>query len=270
MPKNKDYSEDARNFFLNEQNKKKQKKLEEKFGMQKFEVNEDTPPEIMNSFLNNIEQFEEQYENAENKKIIEILGFPAFRKLDDIKPEEITQETDKILEKYGEFNMFIDIIEKDEVSEEDFYKFITEELPQHETYFMQIEGMNTNFIYEEFHPSNKLDAKDTIRYFKYALIDKNEDDIKMWLAKDGIYFNGVLKTQPQFTEEIFLLIRGLAAYCEINFKSFHFEEKNKVEAEFIIDYGSSEKMQKQEIFDFEFELVRSEFGGFEIKKCIIK
>jgi hypothetical protein len=44
MPKQKDYSEDADSFFLNEQNKKKEKILKEKYGMSSMGGNSEASP----------------------------------------------------------------------------------------------------------------------------------------------------------------------------------------------------------------------------------
>jgi hypothetical protein len=48
MPVNKNYSEDAKNFFINEDNKKKKKVLKEKYDMTSMGESVDLPPEIMN------------------------------------------------------------------------------------------------------------------------------------------------------------------------------------------------------------------------------
>ena len=62
------YSEDIEKFFLSHQNKKKEKELKEKYGMTQMCVNEDAPPEIVNEFLKNVEEYEAAFEHAEQKK----------------------------------------------------------------------------------------------------------------------------------------------------------------------------------------------------------
>lgn len=127
----RDYSEDSKNFYINEQNKKKQKELEEKYGMTTFDGNSEAHPEVMNNFLNYVQQFEEQWEKAERKKIRDVLGNPLFRRIEEIDPEEIEGEIEIVLNKYAEHKYNIGIIEKDDVNSEDFYIFLTEELMEH-------------------------------------------------------------------------------------------------------------------------------------------
>ncbi len=101
MAKEKDYSEDSQNFYINEQNKKKKKELEEKYGMTSFSGNSEAPPEVMNNFLDYIQQFEENWEKAESKKIKEILGFPEFKKIEDIDHEFLNAEIDYVLKNFS-------------------------------------------------------------------------------------------------------------------------------------------------------------------------
>lgn len=266
MAKEKDYSEDSQNFYINEQNKKKKKELEEKYGMTSFSGNSEAPPEVMNNFLDYIQQFEENWEKAESKKIKEILGFPEFKKIEDIDPEFLNAEIDNVLKKYSEKNYFVDIIEKDDVKPEDYYKFLTEELMEHETDFMNIPGMNTNFIYEEFHPNDKLDAKDSIRNFYYGLKSKSEEHTETWLSRVELKLNGKLLTRADFLKEIFRLIPDNITEDEINITEIDISNK-KVRAEFFFEHQvniiSSESVKKK--FKAEFGIEKCEFGMFEIK-----
>ncbi|MBU2445089.1 MAG: hypothetical protein KJ666_05885 [Bacteroidetes bacterium] len=279
-----DYSEDSHNFYLNEQNKKKRKELEEKYGADYHKVNEETPPEIESQFLDNIKKFEEQWENAETKKVIEILGNPHFKKLEEIKPEELSGEIDKVLEIYNQHQINIDAL--DEVTEEDFYRFLTEELPQHETTFIQIEGMTTNYIYEEFHPSNKLDAKQSIEDFLLGILNNAKKDFLIrqggWISKEKLMdSDGTPISLDDFITKSRSLFFGLPSGIkkveerEINFIDFDFGEKNLVDVDLKLRYkmGHSARGSKpavagsniiEKLFRFRFELERSEYGGFDI------
>jgi hypothetical protein len=264
------YSEDAKNFFLNEQNKKKKKKLEDKYGMTHMEDGENTSPEIMNEFLNYIESFEESWKNAETKKVKEIMNFPEFKKTEEIDPALLENEIDKVLKLYEKFHFQVSIIESNDVSELDFYKFLTEELTEYETNFIDVPGMNTNFIYEDFHPNDKLDAKDSIRYFLYSLKNRNEKDITTWLSDEPLYFNGNSLSQSEFINEIFNLIPQAVLESDIIFKKIEIGQ-NKVFVDFIIwhevDTHSNEK--EQITLNFLFVLEKSEFGMFNVKSVYL-
>ncbi|MFH1194731.1 MAG: hypothetical protein V1720_03400 [bacterium] len=269
-----DYSDDAQSFYLDEQNKKKQKELKEKYGMDFQKGETELPPEIENQFLNNVEKFEEAWENAESKKIIEIIGNPVFKKTDDLSKEQIPDEIEKILKLYNEHSINIDVIEKDDVSDEDFHRFLTEELPLHETDLVPIGGMTTNFIYEEFHPSNKLDAKDAIEWFSWRFFAKNEEDVKTYLAKENLRIGNEVLTQSEFINICFSMMSDVGEVLdkEIIFKNFEFsDEINKVYADFIFRYVQlSTNKEVDRILSFCFELERSEYGGFDIKGYVLE
>lgn len=270
MKNTKDYSEDERNLYLNELNKKKAKELAEKYDMGAMDVNSEAPPEIVNTFLNQVEQFEEAWDNCEDKKIEEILEFPVFRKVNEIPPDDLEKEIENVLDIYSEHNINIDIIEKEEVSEAEFYIFLTEELTQHETQFIRIEGMITNFIYEDFHPSDKLDSKDTIRFFLDSLFFQDQADKYLWISKEGLSINGILKTQAQFTIEMQQSFPEKIDDKQIVFNSFEFDEKSKVNVD-IVKHELVEENDCSKLKDCTcsllFYLERSEYGGFEIKAC---
>lgn len=145
-----DYSEDSKNFYLNEKNKKKKADLIDKFGMDFHDKDSKASPAVMNEFLNYVERWEEEWEKAGNKKVIEILGNPVFKSVNDITEYDLQNEIASVLSIHSKHNMLVHIIEKDKVSDSEFYHFLTVILPEHETYDMDVPGMRTNFIYEEF------------------------------------------------------------------------------------------------------------------------
>ncbi len=263
----KDYSEDSKNFYLNEQNKKIQKELEEKYGMQGSGVSDDASPEIMNNFLNYVQQFEEQWEKAQRKKIREILGNPIFRKIEDIKPDKIEDEINFVLQKYAEKNFNIDIIEKDDVKPGDFYIFLTEELMEHETDFISIPGMNTNFIYEEFHPSPKLNIKDCVEYFHWGLKNKDKEQTLLWSAKENIALNNISYDRDEFALNLFKLFPDNIEETKINFKEININDL-KAQIELIINFKSGDK-DRSEIYNIIFEFNKVDADYMEVRSVEI-
>ncbi len=236
----KDYSEDSKNFYLDEKNKKIQKELEEKYGMLSSGGSEDAPPEVMNNFLSYVQQFEEQWEKAERKKIRDVLGNPVFRRIEEIDPEEIEDKIEIVMNKYAEHNYNIGIIEKDDVNPEDFYIFLTEELMEHETDFMNIPGMNTNFIYEEFHPNPKLNIKDCTDYFHWGLRNKNKEQTLLWSAKENIMLNNVSYNKDEFADNLFKLFPDGIEDTKITFKNISVDDL-KAQIELLVNYKSENK-----------------------------
>jgi len=269
-----DYSEDAQNFFLNEENKKKKKELKEKFGGEFYKEESNLSPEIESQFLNNVMKFEEEWENAEEVEMYEYLGKPRFEKLKNIKNAELPLKIDEVLDIYNRNNINIDIIEEEDVSDEDFYKYLTEELPKHKFYPMPISGMTTNYIYEEFHPNDKLDSKDAIEHLIYDFLNNSEYKALHIAKEKPLSIAGKIVSKEKFIESFAALFEDvdkLIVREEVLFNKIEITDKSKVEADLILRYKqkstTSEKSGGKEIdkiFSFVFELVRSEYGGMDV------
>ncbi|GBD92292.1 hypothetical protein BMS3Abin04_03027 [bacterium BMS3Abin04] len=270
-----DYSEDAQNFFLNEENKKKKKELKEKFGGD-FHKPDDSKltPELENEFLNYVQQFEEQAASTEYLKVIEYLGNPVFKKLEAVNQIDLSEEIEKVMQIYNTNNINIHVVENDDVTDEEFYKFITEELPEHVMQNMRIEGMNTNYIYEEFHPNDKLDSKDTIEHLIYDFLNNSEYKDLHIANEKPLSIAGKIVSKEKFIKSFAALFEDvdkLIVREEVLFNKIEITDKSKVEADLILRYKqkstSSEKSGGKEInkiFSFAFELVRSEYGGMDV------
>jgi aspartokinase len=146
-----DYSDDAQSFYLNEQNKKKRKELKDKYGGEFHKLNDSNLPlEIENQFLNNIEQFEAQFKDSKLVKVIDIIDNQKFKSVNELSDNEIAGAIQEVLNIYAEHSINIDIIEKQDVTDRDFYIFLTERLPNEETDDINLPGWTNNFIYEDF------------------------------------------------------------------------------------------------------------------------
>ncbi len=268
MTKEKDYSEDSNNFYINEQNKKKKKELEEKYGMLSFNGSSEASPEVMNNFLNYIQQFEENYEKAETKKIREILGNPIFNKIDKIDPQNIENEIDLVLEKYAAKNFKVDIIEFDDVKPEDFYKFLTEELIEHMIDFINIPGVNTNFIYEDFHPNMKLNIKDCTRYFHWGLKEKDKQNTLLWLAEENVKLNDKDYSPEEFAEKLFEFFPDNIVETDIKFNEIDiniFSAQIELTIKFKIN-----NFHKSNIYDIDIKFNKIDSDYMEVKSINIK
>lgn len=138
-------------------NESKKRELEEKYGASFPEGDSKTPPEIESQFLQHVEQFELQYQNAERMTISQFIGNPTFKRLPEVPPTHLKAELEKVLECLKEHNVEIDFLSN--VPIEERYRFITEELVKQETDDIRIDGMTHHFIYEDFHPNDQHDAE---------------------------------------------------------------------------------------------------------------
>ena len=266
-----DFSEDANNFYFNEQNKKKRKEIEQKYDASFSKPDDsDLSPALESKFLNNIQQFEEQFKIAEEVELIEYLGNPIFKKLEEIDLQELEKEIINVLSIYNKNQVDISVNKDSDVSEKEYYTFLTEELPKHTIQNMRIPGMIANFIYEEFHPSNKLDSMMAIEDTLIAAFDKDREYGMTFVANENLQnAKGKSISKEEFENSIYQLFDDVAEIIEkeLEFTKFEFGDENIVHSNFIIRYKSEKTFEEiDKVFNFIFWLVHSEFGGMEIVK----
>lgn len=156
------------NFSNDEINKKidlelRKKELEEKYGSSFSQTDSNIPPELENAWLDHIEQFEQQFEKRETITVWDYLGKPAYKKKSKMEPEDISEELDRLINYMNNSNIVLDTL--CQVDDSELYRFITEELFLYEMDNIRIKGMNTCFIYEEFHPNAEYDIRQAFDYF---------------------------------------------------------------------------------------------------------
>lgn len=144
-------------------NELKKKDLSEKYGAFFSKSNDELPIEIESAWLNSVEEFEKQYENAARTTVWEYIGKPEYQKITELNESEISSKLNGLYDLLNKNNIALDTI--CEVEEKELYRFITEELFEHEMDDMRIPGMTCCFTYEEFHPNAKYDIESTIDYF---------------------------------------------------------------------------------------------------------
>lgn len=137
-------------------------KLSALHGAEFFTKNE-LPPEVENEWLKYISAFEEQAGNVKQVTVAERLGNPEFPSIQELSENEVLEMLDRVQHLMAENDLYLDCIV--EIPPAEIYRFIIEELFQHEIDDLKIEGLQTCFIYEEFHPNDKLDIKQTLDDF---------------------------------------------------------------------------------------------------------
>ncbi len=138
-----------------------------------YESDENLPPELENEFLKNILAFEHRYAKIKMVKIADLLGNPTVVKAAKMDDEAIVKAYHDLEELLAQKNI---VVEFTRPRDERFkYRFITEELFQHETDDMEVPGMTKYFNYEEFHPDHEAEIKDyTIKFLADWFARKTE------------------------------------------------------------------------------------------------
>ena len=115
------------------------------------------PPTIENDFLNYIMAFEEQSKNPTYIKVFDKIERPGyFKPVAQITDSQIDAEWKKLQHHLYKYHITLDVCSPN-ISVRELYRFTTEELFEHEMSDMNIAGMMTNFIYDEFHPDHIYD-----------------------------------------------------------------------------------------------------------------
>lgn len=121
------------------------------------------PPEIENEFLLHVQQFEDACKNVKYVKVHDLVEKPDFKKADELSDGEVKDGLEKLLKLLNDHN--INLAVSGQHNPRIIYRFITEELFEHETDDLQLPGMTKDFVYEEFHPNHNMDIEECARIF---------------------------------------------------------------------------------------------------------
>jgi hypothetical protein len=137
-------------------NDAKRRELEERYGGC-FEPEESAlPPDVEAEWLESIEEFERLFHDAGAITVRTYIGNPPIRPLELIPEVNLRRELHRLmvlLEQHGIVVHFCAPVPDDEA-----YRFLTEELLDVETDDIHVAGLIQNYVYEEFHPNDVLDA----------------------------------------------------------------------------------------------------------------
>jgi len=148
-------------------------KLTLEYGMQ-MENSSKLSPDVENQWLKSVYAFEQQYKDAKRIKVYDYIGRPAFRTWNSLAPDEVSKELKRIQVIMAEKEVELGCIcEYDDAT---IYRFITEELFEHEMDDMRIPGMTCHFTYEEFHPNHDHDLRQQTNDFVKTIFTRPWND----------------------------------------------------------------------------------------------
>lgn len=131
-------------------------KLNAEYGMKSGNTCADLDPQIENDFLRYIENFEKSYADCKTITVAEKLGNPVYLNPDTMDDDEFKREIRRFMELLEKNNLVLNV-NYGPYPDSDIYRFIVEELLPLEIDDINVAGMRTNFIYEEFHPNHEAD-----------------------------------------------------------------------------------------------------------------
>src|SRR5512140_1850270 len=180
-------------------NDAKKQKLEERYGGRFSSTGPDLPPEIEAEWLDNIEEFERQFEQAAQTTVGKYIGDPVLKQFEDIAPEEFDDELERLTEILASNN--IEVHFGGSVPSCVRYRFITEELLKEEMDDIRVEGMTQHFIYEEFHPNEKLDAELEAEMFVRELLSHETESPLLSFSNQELYGPDGAPVSPEWMLE---------------------------------------------------------------------
>ena len=169
MNNEENLSEKEKNAELSIENEVLKVKMQLQFG-DDFLMNADPsiPPEIENQFLKQVMAFEAMHaQQQEQISVYEKIGKPTFKKISELKTDEISKSLENLMVLMEKHNINLDMCDGP-YDDAVIYQFITEELFEVEVEKEFIPGMTCNFIYEEFHLNDKAEiTKNTHEFLKH-------------------------------------------------------------------------------------------------------
>ena len=177
------------------------------------------PPEVENEFLQEVQQFEDAWQQVNFVKVYDLLGRPTYQKIEDLGDAEVEAELGRLREEMAKKGVFLDAI--GDYPPQVIYRFITEELFEHETDDLQLAGWTKNFIYEEFHPNHKMDIENRVHDFIQHWFQKSFNEYCTELSSEFVTPEGQVFTRESMLQK---LHNCLAAYTFFSNDSYGIDE----------------------------------------------
>lgn len=230
-------------------------------------------PDIENEFLKNIIEFEKQFDEHKTIKVFDKIGRPdIFLPIAEIEEHEIDKKYAELLDYIGERGISFSICSPN-ISKRELYRFITEELFETEVDDINIPGMISGFIYDEFYPDP---VYDNTRLVKEDLLRDifTLDDLffELHYVKEGLIFNGVEMSFDEYKNKV-QRFKSLCSeidlpVCDVTdciLKDDTCIVKGNYEAVAIIDAQDYHYNKS-----FEIKLVKSEIGYWDVQELALE
>jgi hypothetical protein len=194
-----------------------------------FESDEDLPPELENEFLKNILAFEHRYAKIKMVKIADLLGNPPIKKAAKMDDATIASECEALEALLAAKNIVVEFTRPRDARFR--YRFITEELFEHETDDMLVEGITKYFNYEEFHPDHEEEIKESTIKFLADWFVRKTDAAKWYLDDQFIQPDGQRFTKEAMIASFKKVFASYIAFedCGYAMEEVHFDLQHKPE-----------------------------------------
>jgi hypothetical protein len=155
----------------------------------------------------------------------------------------LEEELERLFNLLAENNIFLEVLYDYDSETLLIYDFITQELFHEEIDDISIPGMNTNFIYEDFHPNQTEELK--------------RESVEFWesyLENDSEHFDEITLGDLLNADEIIDFKYSFEAFSKIKISVLEVDfnlEKEKAKTKVRLAFGAPIHKQDQVIFDCE-------------------
>ena len=162
------------------------------------------PAEIENEFLKNVMEFEKQWAEQKEITVFEKIGKPGhFKPVNEIAEEDVDMAWNELSNYMAEHGVDLSACSPN-VTNRELYRFTVEELFIEEIADINVPGMMSCFIYDEYYPDH---VYDNTRHAKEDCIEvifkKDSLSFTPWFARDNITLNHKTGlTQSELKESI--------------------------------------------------------------------
>lgn len=172
--------------------------LERGAEFEKTEAGNELPADIENQFLRNIMEFEKQFDQHKITTVYDKIGRPTqFKPVNEIPDTEIENAWTELYS-YMLDNGIDLTATNPKVTPRELYRFATEELFEHQTDDINIPGMISGFIYDEFYPDYEYENSNLAIDYIQSVFSKDHLDHMQGLAKKITINNLKDLTQENF------------------------------------------------------------------------
>ncbi len=146
-------------------------------------------------FLTRMRELEDAIQNPDKTKIIELLGFPNFPKVENLSDAEVSAALELATTALGNKNIVLDVIYP--TPDREIYRFITQELLQFEGGGAGAGGMTRHLIYEEHYPNHTEDIKADITDVLHFICRGHKGSMP-WRIANKVSLYGEIVSQEEF------------------------------------------------------------------------
>jgi len=168
-------------------------------------------PEIENKYLKQVLDFERKTAGAKKQKVYDLIGRPPFKKWDEMEDNDIETALGQLLKLLFKNN--IEVLWRDLRDVRVKYRFVTEEIFEHEMHDASKDDFTAQFDYERFHPDHKKAMKKTAAGFLSAWFRQGFSENTSLLASRFMLPDRSTRTKKEVLARLRLIFDAYAFFA---------------------------------------------------------